>query len=287
MAQGIDHAISFFALRAFNFLYDTVDTAWTGAKQTTKDVMAYLGGRHNIWHFLDGGIGPLPASAVSHESHIQPVWSYRMDTNCLRHKDSGAWFELFWLSASILVGGREYMLDDFIRNFTYIARGRVRPTPKTIMYVWSIRSGIWFGESERPVMRIIDSSGELHEVDVFGPFDGDRWERILDNDDTSSEESMDVSSDSEDETEAIDSAAVVDGTDSGDEGDEERDKEDTSDSGTASDSGDSAADSEDDSAVAAPPVSEPPAQPDSAAPPATQPDSAAPPATLPDSADES
>lgn len=261
MAQGIDHAISFFALRTFNFLYDTVDTAWSGAKQTTKDVMAYLGGRHNIWHFLNGGIGPLPASAVSHESHIRPIWSYRTDTNCLRHKDSGAWFELFWLSASILVGGREYMLDDFIRNFTYIARGRVRPTPKTIMYVWSIRSGIWFGESERPVMRIIDSGGELHEVDVFGPFDGDRWERILDNDDTSSEESMDVSSDSEEET------GAVDGTNNGEEGDEES----TTDSGDTSDSGDSAADSEDDSAVAAPPVIE----------------TEATPASLPDSADES
>lgn len=243
MSRGIDHAISFFALRAFNFLYDTVDLAWTGAKQTTKDVMAYLGGRHNIWHFLEGSVGPLPDSAVSSESPATPVWSYRMDTNCLRHKDSGAWFDLFWLSASILVGGREYFMDDMIRNFTYIARGDVRPTPRTIMNVWSIRSGIWFAERERPVMRIIDRDGELHEIGVFGQVDLDRWERILDNDETSSDDSsMDVSSDEE---EAVaPAAAVVDAsgsavagsavavTDSGEEGDEEGDSD--------SDSGDSA-----------------------------------------------
>ena len=246
MSRGIDHAISFFALRAFNFLYDTVDLAWTGAKQTTKDMMAYLGGRHNIWHFLEGSVGPLPDSAVSSESPAAPVWSYRMDTNCLRHKDSGAWFDLFWLSASILVGGREYFMDDMIRNFNYIARGDVRPTPRTIMNVWSIRSGIWFAERERPVMRIIDRDGELHEVEVFGQVDLDRWERILDNDETSSDDSssdsMDVSSD-EEETAAgaavvdasgtvavINSGSAIIATDSGEEADEEGD----------SDSGDSA-----------------------------------------------
>ena len=247
MSRGIDHTISFFALRAFNFLYDTVDLAWTGTKQTTKDVMAYLGGRHNVWHFLEGSVGPLPDSAVSSESHATPVWSYRLDTNCLRHKDSGAWFDLFWLSASILVGGREYFMDDMIRNFTYIARGDVRPTPKTIMNVWSIRSGIWFAEGDRPVMRIIDRNGELHEIGVFGRLNLDRWERILDNDETSSEDSgsdsMDVSSDEDEEAaaavvDASDNAVVA--TDSGEEGDEEGDDSD-SDSDSDSNSGDSAA----------------------------------------------
>lgn len=208
MSAGIDHAISFFAIRTFNFLYDTVDATWSTVKQSITDIFSYLGGRHNIWHFLDNGIGPLPDSVIRSTSVRQPIWSYRIDTNCLRHRDSGGWYDLFWLSASILVGGREYSMDDMIRNFSYIAPGDTKPTCRTIMYAWSIGSGIWFAPGDRPVMRIIDGQGELHEIEVYSDRDSERWVRVFSNEDTSSEEETDT--DSGEEADQSDSDSDVD-----------------------------------------------------------------------------
>jgi hypothetical protein len=213
MSAGIDHAISFFALRTFNFLYDTVDTTWSTVKQTTADFFSYMGGRHNIWHFLDNGIGPLPDSVIGSRSVRQPIWSYRTDTNCLHHRDSGGWYDLFWLSASILVGGREYSMDDMIRNFSYIAPGDTKPTCRTIMYVWSIGSGIWFAPGDRPIMRIIDGQGEVHEIEVYSDRDSERWTRVFSNEETSSDDSD--SGEEADQSEAGSGSDSDSGSDSG------------------------------------------------------------------------
>jgi hypothetical protein len=230
MSAGIDHAISFFALRTFNFLYDTVDSTWSTVKQTTADFFSYMGGRHNIWHFLDNGIGPLPDSVISSRSVRQPIWSYRTDTNCLHHRDSGGWYDLFWLSASILVGGREYSMDDMIRNFSYIAPGDTKPTCRTIMYVWSIGSGIWFAPGDRPIMRIIDGQGEVHEIEVYSDRDSERWTRVFSN-----EEETDSGGEADQSGGDSDS-----GSDSGSDSDSDSDND--SDSGSGSDDSATAAD---------------------------------------------
>ncbi len=196
--MNLDARITYLGLRAFNFCYDAGAFIGNAVKQGLYDFSAYLGGRYNEWHFLEGEIGPLPDSVVRNRSIANIEWTYNTATHTLTHSHPRGLQTISshpWLTASIRFGNIEYDADEFITKFQWTSYANIVPSRKVILYAWSIHTGIWFSERDNPILRVITFEGEQVDIPIFG--ESDDWERLIYGDESESESMADTDSESD------------------------------------------------------------------------------------------
>ena len=207
--MNLDDRITFIGLKAFNFLYDVGVLVGCAVKQGLSDFSAYMAGRYNIWHFLEGEMGPLPDSVVHNRSIANIQWTYDVTSYKLTHNHNvglQVTSEHPWLTAAILVGNFEYDMDEFIRSFKWVSNVNIYPSKKLLLYAWSIHSGIWLSRDDNPILRVITYNGDQVDINIYENND-DSWRRLLvgeesdsDNSTTSGNEADSESDNSESES---------------------------------------------------------------------------------------
>jgi hypothetical protein len=232
--MNLDDRITYIGLRAFNFLYDVGAICLNGIKQGLSDFSAYMAGRYNIWHFLEGEIGPLPDSVVHNRSIANIQWTYDVTSYKLTHNHNvglQVTSEHPWLTAAIRMGNFEYDMDEFIRRFKWVSNVNIYPSRKLLLYTWSIHSGIWLSRDDNPILRVITYSGDQVDINIYDNND-DSWRRLLVGEESDSDNST-VSGnedDSESESESDDSESESDDSEeSGSDDSSEPDSDDAAD----------------------------------------------------------
>jgi hypothetical protein len=197
--MDLDTRIIYFGIRAFNFCYDKGLFLKNAIKQGLSDLSAYIGGRYNEWHFLEGEVGPLPDSVVKNRSISNIEWSYNTNNYTLymyaRPSNLRIITSHLWLTASFRVGNIEYDANDFITRFQYISNTTFLPSRKVILCAWSIHSGIWFNQRDNPILRVITINGDQIDIPIFGEYN--EWRRLITGDGSDSDNESETLSDSE------------------------------------------------------------------------------------------
>lgn len=174
---NIDTNITYYSMRLFNALYDITTGLYATGKTVMKDMYDYMTGKHNTWYFLNDRAGPLPAAVVSDNTGVE--WVYHLPTNTLAHNSPTTFvYNIFWLSAELTARSTRYSLDDFIHSLSYKAPADIYPTPKLLMNMWSLHSGIWLSAADTPVLHIITSEGDEVSIDITN-YTRQTWYRLL------------------------------------------------------------------------------------------------------------
>ena len=197
--MDIDTRIIYFGIRAFNFCYDTGLFLKNALKQGLSDFSAYIGGRHNEWHFLEGEVGPLPDSVVKNRSIANIEWSYNTNNYTLYMNTFPRNLRIItshlWLTGSILIGNTEYDANDFIARLQWISNSTFLPSRKVILCAWSIHSGIWVSQRDNPILRVITINGDQIDIPIFGEYNG--WRGLITGDNSDSDSDSDSDNESE------------------------------------------------------------------------------------------
>lgn len=197
--MDLDTRITLLGFKAFNFLYDISAFVGSTLRQGISDFSAYMAGRYNIWHFLEGDVGPLPDSVVHNRSIANIKWTYDVSSYKLTHNHTiglQVTSEHPWLTAAIRIGNIEYDMDNFIRHFKWISTTNIYPSKKLILNAWSIHSGIWLSNNDNPIMRVITHDGDQVDISIFDN-DNTSWHRLLIGGTNSETDSSEVESSSD------------------------------------------------------------------------------------------
>ena len=225
--MNLDTRITLLGLRAFNFLYDIGTFIGKLALQGISDFSAYMAGRYNIWHFLEGDVGPLPDSVVHNRSIANIQWTYDVTSYKLTHNHNiglQVTSEHPWLTAAIRMGNIEYDMDEFIRRFKWVSNINIYPSKKLLLYTWSIHSGIWLSREDNPILRVITHEGEQVDINIFDN-DDDSWRRVLLGEESDSESESDTSGNEADSDTESDSASEESDSDNSEESGSEESSE--------------------------------------------------------------
>lgn len=231
-------------INTYFFCRNALNTVKNVSVNVATTVQQYLDGTNNRWVFLKDGAGPIPASMVSNYFTSRIIsWVYDSRSNTL-YSTNPVYIPEFGdpvnqsvpvLSSSIRIHGTSHDMDTFMNSFTFIAPRRIVPSPRLLMYCWSVYTAKWGIPEDHPVFEFIDMDGNDMRYSIFNRDDTDRddWDSLFNMNDDSEEDSSEDDADSEDnidEDTEDDNADDGEGDDADDEADdEEGDGDDTND----------------------------------------------------------
>jgi len=169
-------SLHLYFLGLYNTVTDGLKVLGEASSEAFHATCNYLNGTSNEWYFFDNS-SPLPSSAYNMPSRRfrdRVQFTYNAYHNALIQSYSDIQpnaLTVDWLSANLVIDGKEYVLDDFIQSFYLAIHDYQGFTVRHFIDAWSIRSRIWPDDCE---LHIIDSGGESH---VFEANDGvnDEW----------------------------------------------------------------------------------------------------------------
>ena len=209
-------SLHLYFLGLYNAVTDGLKVLGEAGSEAFHATCNYLNGTSSEWYFFDDS-SPLPSSAYNMPSRrfrdrVQFTYNAYHNTLIQSYSDiQPTALTVDWLSANLVIDGKEYVLDDFIQNFYLAIHDYQGFTVRHFIDAWSIRSRIWPDDCE---LHIIDSGGESH---VFQANDGvnDEWLALMPG---PVQDGSDLTVDSEEEEDEYE----------GEEEEEEEEEEDTS-----------------------------------------------------------
>ena len=173
-------SLHLYFLGLYNTVTDGLKVLGEASSEAFHATCNYLNGTSSEWYFFDDS-SPLPSSIYNMPSRrfrdrVQFTYNTYHNTLIQTYSDfQPNALTVDWLSANLVIDGKEYVLDDFIQNFYLAIYDYQRFTVRHFIDAWSIRSRIWPDECE---LHIIDSGGESH---VFQANDGvnDEWIALM------------------------------------------------------------------------------------------------------------
>ena len=209
-------SLHLYFLGLYNAVTDGLKVLGEAGSEAFHATCNYLNGTSNEWYLFNNS-SPLPSSVYYMPSRrfgdrIQFIYNTYHNTLIQTYSDiQPSALTVDWLSANLVIDGKEYVLDDFIQSFYLAIYDYQRFTVRNFIDAWSIRSRIWPDDCE---LHIIDSGGESH---VFQANDGvnDEWLALMPG---PVQDGSDLTVDSEEEEDEYE----------GEEEEEEEEEEDTS-----------------------------------------------------------
>jgi hypothetical protein len=225
-------------INTYFFCRNALNTVKNVSVNVATTVQQYLDGTNNRWVFLKDGAGPIPASMVSNYFTSRIVsWVYDSRSNTL-YSTNPVYIPEFGdpvnqsvpvLSSSIRIHGTSHDMDTFMNSFTFIAPRRIVPSPRLLMYCWSVYTAKWGIPEDHPVFEFIDMDGNDMRYSIFNRDDTDRddWDRLFNMNDDSEEDSSEEDADDADSEDNSDEGTEDDNADDGegDDADDEADDE--------------------------------------------------------------
>lgn len=126
-----------------------------------------LSGNYRRWYFMDDN-APLLCPFVNEDNMTQVNWEYNDESCTLTRTNTVITLKscIPWLSANCILNGTKYSMDDLLSKFNYYTDDIHTITPRIILSVWSIHSGIWFSLQHNITFDIIDNNGDNHILSI-------------------------------------------------------------------------------------------------------------------------
>jgi hypothetical protein len=197
-------------INTYYFCYNVFNTVKNVSGKVSKSVYQYLDGTSNRWVFLKDGAGPIPASMVPNYFTSRIVsWVYDTVSNTL-HSTNPRYIPEFGdpveqtipvLSSSIRIDGTSYDMDNFMNSFSFISPLGIVPSPRLLMYCWSVYTAKWSIPENNPIFEFIDMDGNDMRHSVFRrrSVDKEQWDILFDIESNDSDENT---TETEDDAEA-------------------------------------------------------------------------------------
>ena len=223
-------------INTYFFCRNALNTVKNVSVNVATTVQQYLDGTNNRWVFLKDGAGPIPASMISNYFTSRIVsWVYDSRSNTL-YSTNPVYIPEFGdpvnqsvpvLSSSIRIHGTSHDMDTFMNSFTFIAPRRIVPSPRLLMYCWSVYTAKWGIPEDHPVFEFIDMDGNDMRYSIFNRDDTDRdvWDSLFNmNDDSEEDSSEEDADDADSEDNSVEDTEDDNADDEeGDEADDEAD----------------------------------------------------------------
>jgi hypothetical protein len=173
--------MALYLLSTYNYLSDVLKTLYSGAGTVTNAVCNYLNGTSNEWYFVeDTGVIPAVAYSIPNQTYRDRIlWTYNAYRNTLVQRFDGIQpptVKCRWLSTQLIIDGRTYTLDDWLRDLYIVVEDFDRFTISVLIDAWSVQHKIWPPDDAE--LHIIDSDGESHVFTVTDPM-SDEWSNLL------------------------------------------------------------------------------------------------------------
>jgi len=170
-----------YLLSTYNYLSDVFKTLYSGAGTVTNAVCNYLNGTSNEWYFVeDTGVIPAVAYSIPSQPYRDRIlWTYNAYRNTLVQRFDGIQpptVKCRWLSTQLIIDGRTYTLDDWLRDLYIVVEDFDTFTVSVLVDAWSVQYKIWPPDDAE--LHIIDSDGESHVFTVTDPI-SDEWSNLL------------------------------------------------------------------------------------------------------------
>lgn len=201
---------SLFLLAAYNYTTDLLKTLYSGAGTVTNAVCNYLNGTSNEWYFVeDAGVIPAVAYSILNQTYRDRIlWTYNTFRNTLVQRFDGfqpPTVRCRWLSTQLIIDGRTYTLDDWLRDLYIVVEDFDRFTISILIDAWSVQHKIWPPDDAE--LHIVDNDGESHVFPVTAPMN-DEWSALLPR--PEEPEELYVESEEEEEEELLNSTVTSD-----------------------------------------------------------------------------
>jgi len=172
---------SLFLLAAYNYTTDLLKILYSGTGTVTNAVCNYLNGTSNEWYFVeDTGVIPAVAYSIPSQTYRDRIlWTYNTYRNTLVQKYDGIQpptVRCRWLSTQLIIDGRTYTLDDWLRDLYMVVEDFDRFTVSVLVDAWSVQHKIWPPDDAE--LHIIDNDGESHVFTATDPMN-DEWSDLL------------------------------------------------------------------------------------------------------------
>jgi hypothetical protein len=170
-----------YLLSTYNYLSDVLKTLYNGAGTVTNAVCNYLNGTSSEWYFVEEtGVIPAVAYSIPNQNYRDRIlWTYNTYRNTLVQRFDGIQpptVKCRWLSTQLIIDGRIYTLDDWLRDLYIVVEDFDRFTVSILIDAWSVQHKIWPPDDAE--LHIIDSDGESHVFTVTDPVN-EEWSNLL------------------------------------------------------------------------------------------------------------